>query len=69
MRTLVELLAPEALLRTGCNSPKRAGDHVMIGTHHGPVYEIVHVAGDLAWIRPLVNGEEGLAPVNRLRLV
>jgi hypothetical protein len=41
----------------------------MIGTHHGPVYEIVHVAGDLAWIRPLVNGEEGLASVDRLRLV
>ena len=68
MKTLPQLLCPEVPLQTGCNLPKAAGDHVMIGTNHGPVFEIVHVHGDLAWVRPLSNGQEGLVALDRLRL-
>jgi len=68
MKTLSELLCPEVPLHTGCNVPKTAGDLVMIGNNHGPVFEVVHVHGDMAWIRPLKNGQEGLVPLARLRL-
>jgi len=69
MKTLSELLCPEVPLQTGCNLPKAAGDHVMIGSNLGPVFEIVHVHGDLAWVRPLANGQEGLVPLDRLRSI
>lgn len=69
MKTLPELMCPDVPLHTGCNLPKEAGDHVMIGTNYGPVFEIVHIAGSLAWVRPLANGQEGLVPVDRLRLI
>ena len=67
MKTLAQLLCPEVPLQTGCNLPKQAGDHVMVGSNHGPVFQIVHVHGELAWIRPLANGQEGLVPLDRLR--
>jgi hypothetical protein len=41
----------------------------MIGRNLGPVFQIVHIHGDLAWVRPLANGQEGLVPLDRLRLV
>ena len=69
MKTLSELLCPEVPLQTGCNLPKGAGDHVMIVSNLGPVFEIVHVHGDLAWVRPLANGQEGLVPLDRLRSI
>lgn len=69
MKSLTEVLCPETPLHTGCNIPKVAGDLVMVGNNHGPVYRIVHVADSLAWIRPLSNGQEGLVPLERLRLV
>jgi hypothetical protein len=69
MKTLTELLCPEVPLRTGCNLPKQPGDHVMVGSNRGPVFTVVHVHGDLAWIRPLSNGQEGLVALDRLRLV
>ena len=69
MKTLSELLRPEVPLQTGCNATKSAGDHVMIGRNLGPVFQIVHIHGDLAWVRPLANGQEGLVPLDRLRLV
>jgi hypothetical protein len=69
MKNLAEVLCPGTPLQTGCNFPKRAGDLVMIGTNHGPVYEIVHVAEPLAWVRPLTNGQEGLVSLDRLRVV
>jgi len=69
MKTLPELLCPEVPLQTGCNLPKGAGDRVMIGSNLGPVFEIVHVHGDMAWVRPITNGQEGLVPVDRLRVV
>lgn len=69
MKTLSELLCPEVSIQSGCNLPKVAGDHVMIGSNLGPVFEVVHVHGDLAWVRPLANGQEGLVPLDRLRFV
>lgn len=69
MKTLSELLCPDVPLQTGCNATKSAGDHVMIGHNLGPVFQIVHIHGDLAWVRPLANGQEGLVPLDRLRLV
>ncbi len=69
MKTLTELLCPEVPLETGCNLPKQPGDHVMIGSNKGPVFRIVHVHGDLAWVRPVSNGQEGLVALDRLRAV
>lgn len=69
MKTITEVLRADVPLRTGCNMPKQAGDRVMVGTNRGPVFQIVHVHGELAWIRPEANGQEGLVPVERLRLV
>lgn len=69
MKTLTELLCPEVPLQTGCNLPKQAGDLVMIGSNRGPLFRIVHVHGDMAWIRPLANGQEGLVALDRLRAV
>lgn len=69
MVSLAEVLCPDLRLPTGCNYPKAAGDRVMIGNNRGPVYEIIHVAGEMAWVRGLVNGNQGLARVDQLRLV
>ncbi|MBC2650194.1 hypothetical protein [Novosphingobium aerophilum] len=69
MKTLTELLSAEAPLQPGCTLPKRTGDHVMVGRNHGPVFRIVHVHADLAWIRPLTHGQDGLVPLDRLRAV
>lgn len=67
MKSLPQVLCPDTPLHTGCNLPKAAGDLVMIGTNHGPVFRIVHIAESLAWVRPLANGQEGLVPLERLR--
>jgi hypothetical protein len=67
MKSLIDLLAADAHPRTNCERPKQAGDHVRIGNNSGPVYEIVHIAGDKAWVRPLTNGQEGLVALERLR--
>jgi hypothetical protein len=69
MKSLTEVLCPGTTLHSGCDLPKVAGDLVMVGNNHGPVYKIVHIAYSLAWIRPLANGQEGLVPLDRLRLV
>lgn len=66
--TLTELLAPEFKPETGCNHPKQPGDLVMVGMNHGPVFEVIYVANGLAWIKPVKNGQEGLVPLDRLRL-
>lgn len=67
MKTLTDLLCPEVSLQTGCEVPKAAGDLVRIGNNFGPVFEVVHVEGDMAWVRPLANGQEGLVRLDRLR--
>lgn len=67
MKSLPEVLCPDTPLHTGCNLPKAAGDLVMIGSNHGPVFQIVHIAEGLAWVRPVANGQEGLVPLDRLR--
>lgn len=69
MMSLTELLRADQPLRTGCNLPKQPGDRVMVGTNRGPVFRIVHVHGELAWIRPESNGQEGLVALERLRVV
>jgi hypothetical protein len=33
------------------------------------VYELVHIAGSVAWVRPIANGQEGLVALDRLRSV
>jgi hypothetical protein len=69
MRSLAEVLCPNYQAHTCCNQPKVHGSKVMVGTNLGPIYEVVHVAGQTAWIRPLQNGIEGLASVANLRVV
>lgn len=67
MKSLTELLCPNTSLSPQCPQPKMAGDLVRIGVNAGPVFEIVHVAGDKAWVRPLTNGQEGLVALDRLK--
>ena len=69
MKSLADLLCPEVPLHTGCNLPKMPGDRVMIGSNQGPIFEIVHIEGALAWVRPTANGQEGLVAIDRLRSV
>jgi hypothetical protein len=69
MRSLVEVMCPGARLATGCNWPKAPGSRVMIGNNRGPLFEIVHIENQTAWVRPLGNGDEGLVPLQRLRAV
>jgi hypothetical protein len=68
MRDLVEIMCPGRCMPTGCNYPKVPGSRVMVGNNLGPIYEIVHVADQMAWVRPLKNGTEGLAPLAGLRM-
>jgi hypothetical protein len=67
MSNLLEVMCPDFQLRTGCNHQKAPGDLVMIGCNLGPLYEIVHVAGPKAWVRPLQGGVDGIADVENLR--
>lgn len=41
----------------------------MVGRNRGPLYEVVHIAGPMAWVRPLESGVEGLVRLEYLRLV
>lgn len=67
MRPLSEVLGAD--LSSGCDAPKLPGVFVAIGRNAGPVFEIVHVSGGLAWVRPVANGQEGLVALERLRVV
>jgi hypothetical protein len=69
MRSYADILCPDFAPHTGCHHPKGRGDHVMLGTNNGPRYEVVHVAGATAWVRPLRFGAEALVPLQHLRLV
>jgi hypothetical protein len=69
MRSLAEVMCPGVRFATGCNYRKVRGSRVMIGNNRGPIYEIVHIAGATAWVRPLGNGGEGLVPLDRLRTI
>ena len=69
MLSLAEALCPEYAFHTGWNEPFVEGSHVQIGNNRGPIYEIIKVARNLAWVRPLANGQEGLVPLDRLRPV
>jgi hypothetical protein len=67
MRPVAEVLGCSKV--EGCSNPKHHGDRVMIGKHRGPVYEIVFIHGELAWVKPVANGQQGLARVASLTLV
>jgi len=67
MQSLAETMCPGVRFATGCNGPKVPGSRVMIGNNTGPLYEVVHVADQTAWVRPLAGGAEGLVPLDRLR--
>lgn len=69
MLNLSEVLCPEYPFRVGSNQPLGVGDHVMVGHNRGPVYTIVSIFGSQAWLRPLSNGQEGIAELDRLRPV
>lgn len=69
MLNLSEVLCPEYPFRVGSNQSFAIGDHVMIGHNRGPVYKILAVFGSQAWVRPLTNGQEGMAELDRLRPV
>ena len=69
MWSLAEVTCPGVRFATGCNCPKAQGSRVMIGNNRGPLYEIVHIVNQTAWVRPLANGAEGLVPLDRLRAV
>jgi len=69
MWSLAEVMCPGVRFATGCNCPKVPGSRVMIGNNRGPLYEIVHVVDQTAWVRPVAKGFEGLVPLDRLRTV
>lgn len=61
---LTDVLCPGLDLRTACPAPKEPGALVMIGRNHGPVYKIVAVHGEQAWLEGV-----GIASLDRLRVV
>ena len=67
MWSLAEVMCPGVRFATGCNCRKVRGSRVRIGNNRGPLYEVVHIEDELAWVRPLANGAEGLVPLDRLR--
>ena len=69
MLSLAQVLCPEHAFSTGWNEPLAEGCHVQVGNNRGPIYQIVSVAGTVAWVRPVANGQEGLVPIDRLRPV
>lgn len=64
-----DALCPQHDFRTGCNQPKGPGATVMAGRNLGPLYRIVAIDGDNAWIRELDRGVDAIARLDRLRLV
>ena len=61
-------LSPGVPLDAGCADVKRRGDRVMIGRNRGPLYQIVHIRGEVAWIESVDGrGEQLLVPVANLR--
>lgn len=69
MLDLTDLLCPEFPFRTGRDDSIVPGSFVMVGPNRGPVYEVVSMAADQAWVRPLANGQAGLVSLDRLRAV
>jgi hypothetical protein len=64
------MLCPDEPLSTGCSAEKKPGTQVYLGANTGPVYEIVFIAGNTAWVRkPITFRDEALVPLDRLRVV
>lgn len=69
MTSYADILCPDFGFNTGCNAVKERGTLVRIGTNTGPVYEVVAVDGETAWVRePRTLRGSALVPVHRLRL-
>jgi hypothetical protein len=62
-------LCPQHDFRTGCNQEKAPGAVVMAGRNLGPLYRIVAIDGNNAWVRELDRGVDAIAPLDRLRVV
>lgn len=64
-----DVLCPDFGFHTGCNAAKERGALVRIGGNVGPVYEVVAIEGETAWVRePRTHRGQTLVPVGRLRL-
>lgn len=64
-----DVLCPDWRFHTGCNALKERGTLVRIGSNAGPVYEVVAVAEETAWVRePGTHRGSTLVPLHRLRL-
>ena len=64
-----DVLCPDFGFNTGCNLPKERGTLVRIGHNSGPVYEVVAVDEETAWVRePRTGRGSALVPVWRLRV-
>ncbi|HEX8387480.1 MAG TPA: hypothetical protein VF636_00560 [Sphingomonas sp.] len=67
--TYADVLCPDFGFHTGCNALKERGVLVRIGTNVGPVYEVVAIEGETAWVRePQTHRGQTLVAVSRLRL-
>lgn len=67
MSPLAEVLGCEPV---AFDQPIAVGDVVMVGKNNpAPKFTVVHICGELAWIKPVTNGQEGLVDVKRLRNV
>jgi hypothetical protein len=63
-----DVLCPGIPLTTDCLRPKAQGDLVRVGANVGPVFEIVAIDSDTAWVRePVTFRGEALVPLARLR--
>jgi hypothetical protein len=69
MRTISEIfeISHEIPIHMRGNGALKSGDLVMVGANHGPVYEIIHIHCEHAWLRPLRCGQEGLTTLASLR--
>lgn len=64
-----DVLCPDFGFHAGCNALKERGTLVRIGTNVGPVYEVVAVDQETAWVRePRTHRGSTLVPVHRLRI-
>lgn len=59
---------PQPKLRAG-RELFRAGDRVTIGSRDEPLYRIVHISEQKAWVCPLCDGAPRIIRTGELRLI
>jgi hypothetical protein len=47
----------------------RVGDLVRTGQNHFPHFTVIAVAGEMAWVRDIQSGADGLTALNRCRRI